>query len=303
MEKIADYINGNARVQLFEDGTRIVETDDDDFKFDFPLNIDVTITKKCENGCPYCYLGCNKDGKDADLMNVKFFDSLRPGTEMAINLNDLNHPQLAMFLAKMKKRGVIVNGTVNQKQFMNNLGVLKALCRKQYLHGIGISLTDPTPEFLEAKSQFLGSIVHVINGIVSKDDLEKLKDKNVKLLILGYKALREGANFKKSNEITISSKQQYLRDNLPSLLNHFEVVSFDNLAIEQLGVKNLISPETWEEFYQGDEGSATFAVDLVDGTFARNSMVTDPNKIYPIMDTVDEMFAKIQEEIRNETNG
>ena len=44
----------------------------------------------------------------------------------------------------------------------------------------------------------------------------------------------------------------------------------------------------------GDDGSVTFAMDLVNGTFSLNSMST---KQYPIGDmTIDEMFQIIKEE-------
>ena len=34
----------------------------------------------------------------------------------------------------------------------------------------------------------------------------------------------------------------------------FEVLSFDNLALEQLGIKEILPQETWEQFYMGDDG-------------------------------------------------
>lgn len=74
------------------------------------------------------------------------------------------------------------------------------------------------------------------------------------------------------------------------MLSHFNVVSFDNLAINQLDVKRLMSEEEWNEFYMGDDGNYTFYLDLVEGTFGRNSLATDK---YPIMDNIDNMFQKI----------
>ncbi len=82
-------------------------------------------------------------------------------------------------------------------------------------------------------------------------------------------------------------------ENLADVINHFKVVSFDNLAIKQLCVQDHLPAEQWEEFYMGDDGNYTFYIDMVDGTFSKNSLATER---YPIMDNIDEMFQKIQNE-------
>ena len=83
----------------------------------------------------------------------------------------------------------------------------------------------------------------------------------------------------------------WLYGNLGDMLVHFEVVSFDNLAIEQLQVKRLLTAEEWESFYMGDDGNYTFYIDMVDGPFGKNSLATER---YPIMDNIDDMFNKIK---------
>ena len=85
----------------------------------------------------------------------------------------------------------------------------------------------------------------------------------------------------------------WLHENLEEIINHFNVVSFDNLAIKQLAVKRLMSEEDWDEFYMGDDGNYTFYLDLVEGNFGKNSLATDR---YPIMDNIDDMFRKIVSE-------
>ena len=78
----------------------------------------------------------------------------------------------------------------------------------------------------------------------------------------------------------------------PEIINNgwFNVVSFDNLAIRQLHVKKNLPEEQWEEFYMGDDGNYTFYIDMVEGTFSKNSLA---EMRYPIMDSIDEMFQKI----------
>ena len=88
--------------------------------------------------------------------------------------------------------------------------------------------------------------------------------------------------------------QNWLSDNLKNIIEHFEVVSFDNLAIKQLDVQSLMTNEEWEEFYMGDDGGFTFYIDMVNGTFGKNSLAPDHERC-PIGDlSIDEMFQKIR---------
>ena len=69
----------------------------------------------------------------------------------------------------------------------------------------------------------------------------------------------------------------------------FIVVSFDNLAIEQLEVKRLVKDDEWEEFYMGDDGNFTYYIDMVERKFAQSS-TTPFDKRHDLLDSVDEMF-------------
>ena len=141
--------------------------------------------------------------------------------------------------------------------------------------------------------QYPNAVIHVINGILKYSDVEKLSDNNLKILILGYKQLRRGIDWYSEDHENIVQRQVWLRENLTNIIEHFNVVSFDNLAIEQLDVQRLMSKEKWEEFFMGQDGNYTFYLDLVEGTFGKNSLAT---KRYPIMDSIDEMFQKIVSE-------
>ena len=54
----------------------------------------------------------------------------------------------------------------------------------------------------------------------------------------------------------------------------FEVLTFDNLAIEQLSLKKDIKKEVWEKYYLGAEGNASFYYDAVSKKAFRSS--TEP---------------------------
>ena len=287
------YKNGNYSVKILSDGTKIRETNDDEFIPSFAENCDVKITDKCDGGCPFCYEGCTPNGRHGDILNYKFLDTLHPYTELAINGNDLSHPDLLVFLQKMRDKKIIVNMTVNQIHFEKHYTLIKMLIEQKAIYGLGISLKEPTNKFVNMVKSIPNAVIHVINGVLSEDDYKVLRDNNLKILILGYKHLRRGVDYYDSNEIEVCKNQDWLYDNLAVMLNRFKVVSFDNLAIEQLDVKRLLNVEQWNEFYMGDDGKYTFYIDMVDGTFGKNSLAT---KRYPIMDSIDEMFQKILNE-------
>lgn len=291
MNIIGRYQNGNYTVTILSDGTKIRENGLTFFEPAFAENCDVKITDKCDGGCAFCYEGCTSNGKHGDILNPKFLDTLHPYTELAINGNDLSHPDLIPFLLKMKSKHIIVNMTVNQIHFERYYGIIKHLINNKAIYGLGISLREPTHEFVEKVKEFPNAVIHTINGILSPDDYEVLKDNSLKVLILGYKQLRRGVDYYDSHEIDVCKKQDWLYDNLKEMLNHFEVVSFDNLAIEQLDIKRLLNSEQWSEFYMGNDGNYTFYIDLVEGTFAKNSLSMER---WPIMDNIDNMFKKVR---------
>lgn len=293
LKLLGTYKNGNYNVKIFSDGTKVRETDGDEFIPAFAENCDVKITDKCDGGCPFCYEGCTSNGKHGDILNYKFLDTLHPYTELAINGNDLSHPDLLDFLQKMKDKHIIVNMTVNQIHFERRHDLIRFLVDQKFIHGLGVSLKEPTDEFIDMITRFPNAVIHVINGVVSVHDLIRLAGHNLKVLILGYKNLRRGETFYEQNDETIAALQEDLDKYLfPEIISNgwFNVVSFDNLAINQLHVQEHMPKEQWDEFYMGDDGKYTFYIDMVDGTFGKNSLATER---YPIMDNIDDMFAKI----------
>ena len=66
MAILGDYVNGNHRTILYDDGTRFRETgayvegkwvadDADHFTFEFPESFDLKVTDWCDGGCTYCF--------------------------------------------------------------------------------------------------------------------------------------------------------------------------------------------------------------------------------------------------------
>lgn len=295
------YKNGNYTVSInLDNGTKIRENGLDNLTPAFAENCDVTISTVCDGGCEWCYMDCTPNGKHGDIMNPKFLDTLHEWTELAINGNDLSHPDLIPFLEKMKKKNIIVNMTVNQKHFEAKQDIIKKLYSSKLIHGLGVSLVKPTYEFIRLVKQYPNAVIHTIAGITDITDYRLLALNDLKVLILGYKDIGRGKSYLNDDvklNNYIETDMRILSYWIETMINDnwFKVISFDNLALKQLNVKRLLSDDEWNEFYAGDEGSHTFAIDLVEKKFAKNSMTSDDKK-HDLLDNVDDMFQVIRNE-------
>lgn len=292
---LGTYENGNYTVTILKDGTKIRETEEDCFIPSFSENTDCKLTDKCSVGCPFCYEGCTSSGKHSEIdFNSPWLNSLHPFTELALNGNDLDHPQLEELLVFLKGKSIITNLTVNEKQLIKGVEQLKEWQKNNMVYGIGASFS--TGDFKTHQEAILATeglnnvVFHTIAGVTTRGEYEMLSAIHAKVLILGYKELGRGISYKEKNNI--DSKINELKRNLNRLIGKCFVVSFDNLAIEQLGVKELLSESEWNEFYMGDDGQFTFYIDMVKNEYAKNSLSTER---FPIGNkTMDEMFNHIR---------
>lgn len=293
MGLLGRYKNGNFVTTILSDGTKIRETKDDEFIPSFAENMDIKICNYCDMGCKFCHEGSTINGKFGNILNEKFIDTLHPYQEVAIGGGDAtSHPDLIPFLKKLKEQKVIANMTVNQIHFEKKHELIKKLVDEKLIYGLGVSLVNPTKHFIELIKQYPNAVIHVINGVLKPSDIKALENNDLKMLILGYKHLRRGNEYFEEEQKDIEVKQQWLYENLEDIIQKFKVVSFDNLAIEQLDVKRLLTQEEWDEFYMGDDGKVTYYVDMVERKFAQSS--TAPfNKRYDLLDSVDDMFKVI----------
>ena len=258
--------------------------------------MDIKITNSCSMGCKFCHEGSIPNGKHGNILNEKFIETLHPYQEVAIGGgNVLEHPDLIPFLEKLRDLKVITNITLNQVHFEQNIDLVDKMINEKLIYGLGVSLVNPTQEFIKKVKKYPNIVIHVINGVLKPSDVKAMENNNLKMLILGYKHLRRGNEYFESDRKEIEENQTWLYENLQDILNKFKVVSFDNLAIEQLDVKRLLSDSEWNEFYQGDDGTSTYYIDMVERKFARSS--TAPfDKRYDLLDSVDDMFKKIVSE-------
>lgn len=293
MKVIYKCKNGDTDVILFDDGTREMDNhlENEPFHLEWPVSIDLNISNYCERGCPFCYQNCTKQGKSADL-NVIKKKLLHPYMEVAININmgyNIDEDFID-FLQFCKDNHIIVNATINQDDIMQRKEQIVSLQNDGLLHGIGISLTKISKEELEFFKDIKNVVFHVIAGLVSIDDLELLISK-FSVLILGYKQKGRAENTELPDMTLL---KEWLKNNIGFNEN---VLCFDNLAIKQLGVRELLSDEEWAMLYQGDEGTISMYVNGVDMKFACNSFTKNN---YDIGDyNIQQMFDIVRKEAHN----
>ncbi len=296
MKLLGMYRNGNFTTTLFSNGTKIRETQEDDFIPNFAESMDIKITNQCDMGCLFCHENSTINGKHGDILNEKFINTLHPYQEVAIGGGDVtSHPDLIPFLRKLKERKIIANITVNQIHFIKKQKLIKQLVEGKLIFGLGVSLVNPTEEFITLIKQYPNAVIHVINGVLKPEDVAALENNNLKMLILGYKHLRRGNDYFCNRQIEIENNQKWLYDNLSDIISKhkFLVLSFDNLAIEQLKVKRLLPEDEWDEFYMGDDAEFTYYIDMVERKFAKNSTAPMDER-YELLDSVDKMFKRIR---------
>ena len=273
------YKNGSYTVMILDDGTKIRYSKSDIYKPSRVESMDIKITNQCDMGCPMCHENSLPNGKHADVINNSIIDSIPPYTELAIGGgNPLAHPYLNYFLHKCKERKLIANITVNKKHFIDNFDFIFRFYKCNYINGIGISVFDITDEEIEMIKKVDG-VCHVIIGVTPIKVMEKLANNNIKVLVLGYKDFRRGANYYCQNQDTINISMKIWSGFISSAIkeHYYSVISFDNLAIKQLNLKSVLTADEWDSFFMGDDGidgefsSASMYIDLVEGKFALNS--------------------------------
>jgi hypothetical protein len=286
-------------VVILPDGTRIESCPDGEcFEPAFASSMDIKVTDRCRNGCAFCHEGSTPGGAHADWRSQEFWNTLHPFTEVALgggNLMEMDSLEdLLRFLASMR---VIANATVRQRDFMLHRDRIANLVGSRLLNGIGISLDDASDDvFLDMCASMPNAVVHTIAGIDGERAFEKMASHGgLKVLVLGYKDLRRGHDLLETAGDGIRSSASRLAGWLERNRDRFAALSFDNLALEQLGVRSWVGDSEWESLYQGDDGSQTFYIDAVAGEYAVSS--TSRNR-KPLLESVDGMFASIRNRAR-----
>lgn len=269
MTIIREYANGNCVVTLHGDGTK-VRTWEGEAEPAFPESIDLKVTNRCARGCPHCHEESVPDGLHASPGAIeRIVDGLPPGVEIAIGGgNPLEHPEIVGIVRSLNARGLIPNMTINAESLLADYVAGGVFARMHpYLFGVGVSgmgcldmLAQLSPKYASPNI-----VVHAIAGIHKPLDFVHTK----KLLILGYKRHGRGVQYYgPAIERNIAEWRYWL----PARMSRGGVTSFDNLALEQLRVRELIGEDEWRQRFMGHDGQFTMYVDAVRNQYAVSSV-------------------------------
>lgn len=271
---MVSYQNGNSTIQLFEDGTRTIQFEDT-LQLDYPLNIDIRVSTQCDFGynpktgkafCDFCHESARTDGKECDYKDLQNkLIGLPKGIELAIGANNVS-VDLCGFIWWCKEQGYIVNLTINQGHVFRDEVTLKSLIKNELIKGLGISYRSSLKwKIPQSILEYPNTVVHVIAGIDGIEDVMSLREKGVKkILVLGEKDF--GFNRGKVNLTTRNHKEWFWW--ISKTFSIFDVVSFDNLALEQLNMRRFFTDKNWETFNNGEH---SFYINAVQGYFAPSS--------------------------------
>ncbi len=289
------YTNGNYNVELYKDGTKHRKWPDDVIpKPAYPESLDLLVTTQCQVGCEFCYMSAQKVGRHADLAWLEYvLSGLPAGVEIAIGGgNPLEYPDLIPLLKWCRRRRLVANITVRYNYA--DARAVKVLQAQELVHGVGLSGWQPMWDQIE-KHGLKHVVHHVIVGIDSPWDVMRLlgylEHTAEPLLVLGYKQTGRA----KDTTVNIDAWRYWW-----SALVEMGQVAFDNLAIEQLGVKGWMIhhglQRTWDERFMGADGEYSLYLNGVDQAYAINSV--SEQVLFGKMNVV-EAFRAIQKGVSN----
>ena len=309
------YINGNYIVYQLSDGTRIKEAlslKDTEFKPTFPDSIDIKLTNNCKIGCPYCHESSVPGGSSFDLEYFKrVIQTIPPGAgiELAFGGGDLLEikEEVMKLLDWISSSNMCVNPrfTINAKSLIREKKDLPEFLYK-YPLPLGISIEN-YQEFEKVNDlNFMinvdNVVYHIIVGVFDLQSFKDLiKDKDTgKVLVLGYKNFGRGSTWGKENFSGWSEEIKRVLGLIRLGQYSNTTLGFDNLAIEQLGLKDFLLPSEWETFYQGDEFTGSMYFDVVNKEFAPTSRSKFRWKTSSFGDSIIEFFndTKVKEQFR-----
>lgn len=324
-ELIHRWRNGNYWVNVCSDGSLTREAKHKGkLKPKFPEAFDIKITNYCDGGCPWCHEGSTVKGKHSKRLlswgdgpfergeweNIR--GNLPQGVEIAIGGgNPLDHPEIVPWVKLLREQGYVPNMTMNSRHAISHKAKLEEV--RPYLYGLGVSYNPYHIDRINDISDE-NTVTHFILGVHDvreiKHAMSRLQSK--KFLILGYKDIRFGSSYRLDSDYGESDVDRNLEqavDQMRSLMVYEQkwllkmnaLISFDTLALKQLGVRNYAPPEVWNEGYMGEDGEFTFFVDLVANQYAMSSSAKKRYTTYGR--TIPEMFEDLQYEMLRAESG
>ncbi len=284
------YLNGNYLVKTSSYGNSFFSVSKralrigEELYSEFPDSIDLKISNRCSHGCPFCHESSVKDGDILDLEKTKQILSQLPKKPIEIAIGGGNVleclEETSNIIEWIENRGHLTRLTITLGDLSSTKDADKIKRVFGMVSGIGISITSPLSSKMKRVGILGGTdlgeylelgppiVYHVIAGITPLEDIKWLVEKENSVLILGYKQWGRAINTKLPD---MNPLRNYFKDLFKGRPTERGNIGFDNLAIEQLGIKELLGESLWNKIYLGDEGTCSMYIDAVKGEFARTS--------------------------------
>ena len=270
------YINGNYMVICKGNGGREKRTllhSDTTFRSEFPDSIDLKITNQCNIGCPFCHENSVPTGKWFDIDKTERMLSCLPKVpiEIAIGGGDIitNLSLFNSFAEWCEKWGFDIRVTVSAKSMFSK----DFLRRYSTSMGISIQNLKDLDSVIDRNTFYLGglTVYHIIVGVFPYDQLEELFKRVNRVLILGFKQFGRASGTKPKD------LEEWRRIVKSEMYKGYRkvTIAFDNLALEQLQIKDAMLQGEWNRTYWGHEFSSSMYIDAVEETFAPTSTSKD----------------------------
>lgn len=313
------YRNGNYLVNIDNKGNKsfIGLRVGEEFNPQFPDNIDIKLTDRCNNGCPFCYESSSSMGKEGNLSGLHAVLSSLPRVPIELafgggSLFTIDTDKLRTFLWYLKEeRGNKIGVTINFRDLID-ISMWYDWDRKilPYLDNIGISITDAVlrlhgeskdPDYVQkmldtdklferVMSKNINVVLHLVLGLFTKEEIEGILSssyiaRNIehpkRILFLGYKTKGRGITYTQKPD---SSWFDWFRRYMIQDVLRFPKpgianwnIAFDNLALEQLNLRKALTEKEWRDCYMGQETSHSIFIDAVTETFGPSS--TSPIRV------------------------
>lgn len=178
-----------------------------------PELVDVKITDYCSKGCQFCYQSSTTKGQHAPLSVIKEIAQTLGAMkvfEVAIGGGEpTEHPDFIEILKFFTAAGVKPNFTTLSDRFLRDEEMRKAVMK--YVGGVGISCLsakdlDLVREAKKAMPMWSGPRVlaqHVLGSVpldVTGEFLSKAFEERIPVLLLGYKEVGFGKDYKRHDE-------------------------------------------------------------------------------------------------------
>lgn len=264
----------------------IVATDPDYTKARAPELVDLKITDWCNRGCQFCYQSSTKDGLHAPIADIlRVVDMLAEMEVMEIALGGgepTAHPDFPDIMRYIRSKGIVPNFTTFSDAWLLNSRIVEAVA--ETVGAIGVSCHDAKGLALVKRIAMLfnnGEIdrydpdarvvaQHVVGAVpmdVTATFIQEAAKANLPILLLGYKDVGFGRDFRRRDEDVVDRIRAACEDRYMSL-------SVDTALLDQY--PDLIDAvRSVRALAASPEGKFSCYVDAVTGRMGPSSYAPD----------------------------